>query len=103
MNSVNLIGNLGKDPETKYFESGTVKVTFSIAVKGFKKEDTYWIDIEAWGKTAELIAERFTKGSRIGIMGRLTTSQYEKDGQKRTKTFVTVDSIDFLDKKKEEQ
>lgn len=106
MNSVNLIGNLGKDPEIKYFESGTCKCTFSIAVTKYMGKDkdpkTVWINCEAWGKTAETIAEYFKQGNKIGIDGSLDTDTWEQDdGTKRSKTFVLVDKPHFIEKKKD--
>ena len=54
MNTTCLTGRLGNNPELKYFDSGKVKASFSIAVKGKKKDEAHWINIEAWDKTAEL-------------------------------------------------
>jgi single-strand DNA-binding protein len=99
MNIVCLIGRIGQDPELKYFESGKVNVKFTLAVKGKKKDDTVWLNIEAWDKTAELIGEYFKKGSQIGIQGRLQVDTWEKDGEKKSKTVIIAEQIDFLDKK----
>lgn len=98
MNSVNLIGRAGKDPEMRYFESGKAKTTFSIAVK--KDKDTAnWFDIECWDKTAEFAGEYIKKGSQIGITGRLDVQSWEKEGTKRSKVIIIADKIDLLDKK----
>ncbi|KKQ08166.1 MAG: Single-stranded DNA-binding protein [Candidatus Pacebacteria bacterium GW2011_GWF1_36_5] len=99
MNTTCLTGRLGNNPELKYFDSGKVKASFSIAVKGKKKDEAHWINIEAWDKTAELIGEHFKKGSQIGIQGRLQVDNWEKDGEKRSKVYVVAEQIDFLDPK----
>ena len=99
MNNVALTGRLGQDPEITYFESGKAKSSFSIAVKGLKKDEAIWIKCEAWEKKAELIGEYFKKGSQIGINGRLAVDQWEEEGKKQTRTYVVVETIDFLDKK----
>lgn len=101
MNNVSLIGRLGQDPNMQYFESGKVKTSINIAVKGIKKDEITWVSVQAWEKTAELIGQYFKKGSLIGISGRLAVDKWEQDGQQRTKTFVIAESIDFLDKKED--
>ncbi len=101
MNKVFLIGNLGQDPEMKYFETGSVVAKFSMAINSYdsknKEEKTDWISCEAWKKTAELIGEYCKKGSKIAIEGSLKTQNWEdSNGQKRTKTFVLVSRAEFL-------
>lgn len=98
MNHAVFIGNLTKDPELKYFDSGKCKASFSIAINEGKDKTTF-IDCEAWEKQAELIAEHFTKGSKIGIVSRFAKETYEKDGQNRTKAYFVVKEITFCDKK----
>ena len=110
MNVTTLIGCLGNDPEIEYKtftkdgEEVAFAVTkFNIAIpeynKKTKKEEPNWIACECFGKTAENIAEYFKKGHKIGVVGKLKTDQWEKDGVKRSKTYVVVDSFDFLTKK----
>lgn len=105
MNIVYISGRLGKEPELKSTSNGKTFVQGSIAVTGYSKEITYWINFQAWEKTAELISKYFTKGDMIGLKGEMQISSYEtKDGDKKTNTFVKVDSIEFYPKpKKEEQ
>lgn len=106
MNKVILIGNLGQDPDMKYFESGSIVTKFSMALNSYdsknKEEKTDWISCEAWKKTAELIGEHCKKGSKIAIEGSLKTQSWEDtNGQKRTKTFVLVSRAEFLNSAKQ--
>ena len=107
MNNVTLIGNLGQDPEMKYFESGSKVTKFSLALNSYNKKEekevTDWVNCEAWGKTAELIGEYCKKGHKIAIEGSLKTQSWEDDkGNKRSRTFVLVNRIEFLTSKKQE-
>ena len=103
LNLVILTGRLTKDPELKHGASGSAYCKFTIAVNRMKKEDgADFIFCSAFGKTAELIAEYVRKGHQLGVQGRLQQDTYEKDGEKISKTGVTVDKIDFLESKKEE-
>lgn len=107
MNSVTLIGNLGQDPEMKYFNSGAVNVKFSLALNSYNKKEekevTDWVNCEAWKKTAELIGEYCKKGDKVAVEGSLKTQNWEDDnGNKRSRTFVLVSRIEFLSSKKQE-
>ncbi|MEM7298377.1 MAG: single-stranded DNA-binding protein [Bacteroidota bacterium] len=106
-NRVLLIGNLGKDPEMKTFDSGKSKTTFPLATqevyknaKGEKVEDTHWHNIVTWGKSAEIASKHLKKGSQIAIEGKLTHRKYE-DGEGKTRyvTEVVVNDILMLNKK----
>jgi len=103
MNSVTVIGNLGRDPESIALPSGTQVVNFSLAVndvyknaEGEKVEKTNWIQVKAFGRLAETVAAHLQKGSRVGIHGRLNYEEWETDGQKRNALKVIADRIDFL-------
>ena len=89
-------GNLTKDPEIKYFESGKIKTTFSVAVSSYnyktKEYDSNYFNCEAWNKTAELISEKFTKGKPINIECTYKHETYEKDGQEKTKDVFIVNN-----------
>ena len=103
-NLVILTGRLTRDPELKYGASGTAYCKFTLAVNRMKKDDPAdFIFCSAFGKTAELIGEHFRKGSALGLQGRIQQETYEKDGQKISKTGVTIDKIEFLESKKEEE
>lgn len=99
INKVTLIGNLGKDPETRNLESGNTVTGFSMATSescrdaaGEWKEQTEWHKIVAWGKLAERCA-LLTKGQTVYVEGKLTTRSYEKDGQKRYITEVVANYV----------
>jgi single-strand DNA-binding protein len=101
MNFVIITGRLTADPELKYSTTGKAFSKFSIAVtRAHKKEEVDFINCTAFGKTAEVAGEYLRKGSKIGIQGSLRVSQYEQDGQKRSRTEVVVGSMEFLDNKK---
>lgn len=103
MNLVILTGRLTKEPELKYGASGTAYCKFTLAVNRMKKDDPAdFIFCSAFGKTAELIAEYVKKGNNLGVQGRLQQDTYEKDGEKISKTGVTVDKIEFLESNKTE-
>ena len=96
MNRVYIIGNLTRDNELK--QAGQTQVLKNtLAVKReFKKDETDFINITAFGKTAELIAKYTQKGSKLLIQGRLQIGSYEKDGIKRSTTDIIVENIEFI-------
>ena len=105
MNAVNLVGRLTKDPELKYTASGVANARFTIAVnRTFKTEgqpDADFINCVAWRKQAENLANFQKKGNLIGVIGRIQTGSYEKDGQRFYTTDVLAESIQFYDKKQQ--
>ena len=102
MNTVNLLGRTTRDIELRYTQSGKAVGNLSIAVqRKFKKEEVDFFECTAWGKTAEIIAKYVRKGDQIGITGTLRQETFEKDGQKRSKVVVIVDSFDFIGGKKQ--
>ena len=100
-NKVQLIGNLGNDPEIITLESGKKLAKFSIATNesyknatGEKVTDTQWHNIIAWNKTAEIIEKYVTKGNEIAIEGKLTSRSYEtKEGEKKYTTEVVCNEL----------
>lgn len=106
-NKVQLIGNLGQDPEIINLESGKTLAKFSIATndsyknaQGEKITDTQWHNIVAWGKTAQIIEKYITKGKEVAIEGKLTTRSWEdKDGIKRYITEVVCSELLMLGNK----
>ncbi len=104
LNKVFLIGNLTRDPELRYTPSGTAIVGFGIAINrtwtgpdGEKKEDVCYVDINMFGKRAEVIEKHFSKGNPIFIEGRLQFQQWEtKDGQKRNALRVVAEDFQFI-------
>ena len=107
MNRVFLIGNLTRDPELRYIPNGTAVCNFGMAINqkyktqsGDMKEDVTYVNITAWGKTAENCGEYLSKGSPVIVEGRLKFSSWEDpDGKKRSKLEVTAQWIQFLWKK----
>jgi single-strand DNA-binding protein len=105
-NKVQLIGNLGNEPEIINLESGRMLAKFTLATnesyknnKGEKVTDTQWHNIVAWGKTAEIIEKYVTKGKEVAIEGKLTSRSYEtKDGDKRYITEVVCNELLLLGK-----
>jgi single-strand DNA-binding protein len=103
LNRVQLIGRLGKDPESKFTPTGRKVTNFSLAVSqrwktsGEFKEHTEWVNIEAWGRLGEVCQEYLKKGSLVYLDGRLKTEKYEdKDGETRFFTKVVTQFIQFL-------
>ena len=111
VNKVILIGNLGRDPELRYTQSGQAVVNFSIATtenwknkEGGKEESTEWHRIVAWGRTAEICAEYLSKGRPVYIEGRLQTREWEnKEGQKQRTTEITAQTVQFLGSPRDRQ
>lgn len=106
MNKVVLIGRLTRDPELRFTPgSGTAVTTFTLAVdRNFKNKDGQkeadFINIVAWNKLAEIIANYAVKGRLVAVSGRIQTRTYEgNDGQKRYITEVVADDFQFLEKK----
>lgn len=97
-----IIGNLGKDPELKYSQSGKPTTRFSVAVTERRKEgedETEWFNVVSFGQTAENINKYLHKGSQVFIEGRIKTRRYDKDGKTHYITELYADNVQFLDKK----
>ncbi len=105
-NKVQLIGNVGNDPEIKTFDGGKKVVNFTLATnesykneKGEKVEQTEWHKITAWGKIADIIEKYVTKGKEIALEGKLTHRSYDdKNGEKRFITEVVANDVLLLGK-----
>ena len=105
LNKVFLIGNLTRDPELRVTPKGTAICQFGIAVNrqfkdesGATRDETTFVDIEAWGKQGELVSKYLSKGSLAMVEGRLKLDQWEdkQSGQKRSKIKVVLDNVQFL-------
>ncbi len=101
-NSVQLIGRLGKDPEAKTFDSGSQKVSFTLATsdtiknqKGDRVEETQWHNIVIWGKQAETAGKYLKKGTEVVIEGRLVHRSYETPAGEK-KYFTEINVNDFM-------
>jgi single-strand DNA-binding protein len=107
-NKVQLIGNLGMDPEVKSLDGGKKLAKVSIATsetyknsKGEQIKETQWHNLIAWGKTAEIIEKYLKKGSEVAVEGKLINRNYiDKEGVKRFITEIEVSEVLMLDSKK---
>ena len=107
-NKVQLIGNLGNNPEVRTTESGKKWARFSVATnetyrtaKGDKVTETQWHNLVAWGKVADIAEQYLAKGSEVAIEGKLINRNYtDKDGNKRYVTEVQVNEVLMLGEKK---
>jgi len=104
VNKVILVGNLGRDPEVRYTQSGTAVANFTLATNevwndkaGAKQERTEWHRIVVWGKQAEIAREYLSKGKQVYIEGSIQTRQWDdKEGNKRTTTEIKANRVIFL-------
>jgi single-strand DNA-binding protein len=110
-NKVQLIGNLGNDPEVKTFDKGKKLAKMSIATnesyrnaKGELVKETQWHNLIAWGKTADIIEKHLKKGSEVAIEGKLINRNYtDKDGNKRYFTEIEVNELLMLGAKNKDE
>jgi single-strand DNA-binding protein len=111
LNRVQLIGHLGKDPESRFTPTGKKVAQFSIAISqrwksgGETKEYTEWVNVEAWGRLGEVAQQYLKKGSLVYLEGRLKTDKYEDKDKGETKYYTKVVALlmQFLDKKPAEE
>ncbi len=98
MNQTNLIGRLTRDPEAKKTASGISVCTFSIAInRTFNRDETDYINIVTWRATADNCGKYLSKGSQVGITGRIQSRTYDgNDGKRRYVTEVVADNVEFL-------
>lgn len=102
-NKVILMGNLTRDPETRVTPAGLTICKLGLAVNrvwndrdGQKREETTFIDVDAFGKQAETISKFLSKGSPLFVEGRLKLDQWESEGQKRSKLSVVLEQFQFI-------
>lgn len=105
-NRVMLAGNLTRDPQVRFFANERAVAEFGLAINrryktndGQMKEETTFVDVEAWGRTAELVGQYLTKGRGCFVEGRLKLDSWEdkESGQKRSKLKVVADNVQFVD------
>jgi single-strand DNA-binding protein len=107
VNKVILVGNLGRDPESKVTQGGTTVTRLNLATSraytnkvNERVEETEWHRVSVWGKSAEACAKYLSKGSKVYLEGRLRTSEYTpEDGIKRYSTEIIANDVQFLDSK----
>ena len=106
INSVTLVGRAGRDPEVRYFESGTVVANLTMAVNRRNRNDEPdWFNLEIWGKQAQVAADYVKKGSLIGISGsfKLDSWKDRNTGEDRNKPVVRVDRLELLGSKRDSE
>ena len=111
INRVNISGNLTRDPELRATASGTPVLSFGVAVNDRRRNqqtgewEDYpnFIDCTMFGARAESVSRFLSKGSKVAIEGKLRWSQWERDGQKRSKLDVIVDEIEFMSRSEQPQ
>lgn len=101
MNSVVVIGRCGQDPEMKYFDSGKVKTSVSVAVNRWdsktRTEITDWFNVELWDKQAEVAGEYLKKGTMVAFEGRLSMSKWQTpQGEQRERYLINANSMKLL-------
>ena len=110
LSKIQIIGNLGRDPELRYTPSGRPVASFTVAVNQSTKnqqsgewiESTDWFRVSIWGDRGERAAENLRKGSRVFVDGRFRAREYEaNDGQKRMSLDITADTVLGLDKREQ--
>ena len=105
INKVILIGNLGRDPETRYSQAGNAVTKFSVATSdswrdrqsGEQQERTEWHNVVCFQRLGEIAGQYLRKGSKVYIEGSLSTSSWEHEGQKRYRTEVIARDMQMLD------
>jgi single-strand DNA-binding protein len=107
LNSVHLVGRVGGTPDIKYFESGSVLCTLTMAVNRRSKnnDQTDWFNLKIWGNTAKIAADYVKKGSLIGIQGSLEIESWtdRATGNERSSPVIKVDRLDLLGSKRDQE
>jgi single-strand DNA-binding protein len=107
MSSINVFtftGHAGRDPEVRYFESGTTVANFTVAVAGRSRDDEpLWMNVEIWGKQAQIAADYVRKGSLVGITGSVKQDSWtdRTTGEKRTKLVVNCQNLTLMGGKRD--
>lgn len=110
LNKVMIIGNLTRDPETKTMTSGTVLTTMRLATnrtytttEGVKKDEATYVDVDVWGKPAEIISKYMKKGRSIFVEGRLKLDEWvdKETGKNRSAHRIVCENFQFIDSKRE--
>ncbi len=104
VNSITLVGRAGRDPEVRYFESGTMVANLTLAVnRRNREEEPDWFNLEIWGRQAQIAADYVKKGSLLGIIGSLKLDHWKdrNSGEDRSKPVIRVDRIELLSSKRD--
>ena len=102
LNSISIMGRLTRDPELRQTQTGKAVANFTIACdRDHNREETDFIDVVAWGGTAEFVNQYFGKGQMAVVKGRLQLRKYEdRDGNKRTAAEIIADNVYFGEAKR---
>jgi len=101
INVIVLIGHAGRDPELRFFESGSCVCEFSLAVnrppRDGQNQEPLWVNCKAWGKTAQVAGDYLRKGSKVAVVGRLEIEQWSdrSSGEVRSKALVVIDRLEL--------
>ena len=104
INTINLVGRAGREPDVRYFESGSTVANFTLAVNRISRGDEPdWFNLEIWGKQAQIAADYVKKGSLVGITGSFKIDSWKdkNTGEDRFKPVVRVDRLNLLSSRKE--
>ena len=104
INTINLVGRAGREPDVRYFESGSTVANFTLAVNRISRGDEPdWFNLEIWGKQAQIAADYVKKGSLVGITGSFKIDSWKdkNTGEDRFKPVVRVDRLNLLSSKRE--
>ena len=104
INSVALVGRAGRDPEVRYFESGSMVANLTIAVnRRSRNDEPDWFNLEIWGKQAQVAADYVKKGALLGITGsyKVDTWTDRNTGEGRSKPVIRVDRLELLGSKRD--
>ena len=104
INSINLVGRAGREPDVRYFESGSTVANFTLAVNRIGKSDEPdWFNLEIWGKQAQIAADYVKKGSLVGITGSFKIDSWKdkNTGEDRFKPVIRVDRLNLLSSRRE--
>ena len=107
MNSVVIVGRAGQDAEIRYFESGKIKTSFSLAANRWdsktKSEVTDWFNVDVWDNQAEFAGEYVKKGRLVAVDGRITTNKWKDvSGEEKERYLIVANTIKLLGSKKDE-
>lgn len=106
VNSVTLVGRAGRDPDVRYFESGSVVANLTLAVNRRSRDDEPdWFNLEIWGKQAQVAADYVRKGSLLGIIGNFKLHRWtdKGTGEERSKPVVRVDRLELLGSRRDSE
>tara|TARA_B100000131_G_C18073845_1_gene595583 strand:+ start:697 stop:1080 length:384 start_codon:yes stop_codon:yes gene_type:complete len=106
INTISLVGRAGREPDVRYFESGSIVANFTLAVnRRSRDEEPDWFNLEIWGKQAQIAADYVKKGSLIGITGSFKIDSWKdkNTGESRYKPVVRVDRLNLLSARRENE